>query len=181
MKKCIKEATPNTVMAVAVKRSAGSNVNCWRYSSTTGVEGLQGCQIPTLGESTQKYFTCTKQYHSFFFCLLSCKRRALITSRNYGITPTHVDALLQSLIQEQQSVTCWNQVQTLYTCRCTNISSLAPVVLWIISLCRVELNTLQSYPYLPYRRSQAMHKLYFSERQSIEGVTWHESDLWGLG
>ena len=48
MKKCVRDATQNSVMTVVVIRSAGLDVTSVGGGGTTGVESLQECQIPHL-------------------------------------------------------------------------------------------------------------------------------------
>ena len=78
---------------------------------------------------------------------------------------TRVGAIVQGHSQEWRSVTSLNQVQTFYTGRCATISSLAPVAFCVDILYSIELNTLRSYPRLPYS--------FCAGSSTLNGYTWN--------
>ena len=55
MNTCIRDATPNTVMAVTVKRNAGLDVTSVKDTVALLCGRLAGVPDLTLGKSTQKY------------------------------------------------------------------------------------------------------------------------------
>ena len=111
MKKCIRNATLNTVLAVAAKRSAGLDV--------TSVGGIMALLVLKACSSARSH---TREKDKEVFNLQSSKSLILLScithfcvpaelqalrlhhSGNYGIIPIRFGALLQSLTQEGPSV-----------------------------------------------------------------------------